>query len=72
MARQIIPTSAEPSVQELEHRIAVLERQIAALAEASRVLAAALEGTPLDTPDGDAKAAARRAHEMLLLPPLAS
>lgn len=68
MARQITHGS---SVLALEHRVAVLERQVAALAEAARLLAAALEGTPLDSPDGsDAPLAARRAHEVLLLPPL--
>ncbi|TYB43931.1 hypothetical protein [Actinomadura chibensis] len=70
MARQIIP---ESPVLVLEHRVAVLERQVAALTEAVRLLAAALEGTPLDSPDSGAAApAARRAHELLLLPPLAS
>lgn len=68
MARQITHGS---SVLALEHRVAVLERQVTALAEATRLLAAALEGTPLDSPDhGDATATARRAHELLLLPPL--
>ncbi|MEV4002574.1 hypothetical protein [Actinomadura sp. NPDC049753] len=65
MARQISHGSSVPA---LEHRVAVLERQVAALAEAARLLAAALEGTPLDAlDDGDT---ARRAHELLLLPPL--
>ncbi|MEU8344838.1 hypothetical protein AB0C74_24320 [Spirillospora sp. NPDC048832] len=68
MARQIGPS---PSVLALEQRVAVLERQIAALAEAARLVAAALEGTPLDSPDDDRTPAARRAHELLLLPPLA-
>ncbi|GAA1898474.1 hypothetical protein [Actinomadura bangladeshensis] len=69
MARQIGPYS---SVLALEQRVAVLERQVSALAEAARLLAAALEGTPLDSPDDTAPLVARRAHELLLLPPLAS
>ncbi|MES9538553.1 hypothetical protein AB0C21_17035 [Spirillospora sp. NPDC049024] len=68
MARQIIHGSSVPA---LEHRVAVLERQVAALTEAARLLAAALEGTPLDTPDrGGTAPTARQAHELLLLPPL--
>ncbi|TYK43605.1 hypothetical protein [Actinomadura decatromicini] len=60
MARQIIP---ESPVLVLEHRVAALERQVAALTEATRLLAAAVEGTPLDSPgDGEAAPAARRAH----------
>ncbi|RKS71029.1 hypothetical protein BZB76_5511 [Actinomadura pelletieri DSM 43383] len=69
MARQI--TTPGHSDLALEHRVATLERQVAALTEATRLLAAALEGTPLDPPDdGDTAATARRAHELLLLPPL--
>ncbi|MEU5994930.1 hypothetical protein ABZ806_38645 [Spirillospora sp. NPDC047418] len=68
MARQIGPN---PSVLALEQRVAVLERQVAALAQATRLLATALKGTPFDSPDDDTAPAARRAHELLLLPPLA-
>ncbi|MEV0665817.1 hypothetical protein ACIBI3_29090 [Actinomadura luteofluorescens] len=69
MARQISHGSSVPA---LEHRVAVLERQVAALAEAARLLATALEGTPLDTSElGDTAPTARQAHELLLLPPLA-
>ncbi|CNE90009.1 Uncharacterised protein [Mycobacterium tuberculosis] len=68
MARQIGPTL---SVLALEQRVAVLERQVATLAEAARLLASALEGTPLDSPDDSRAPAARRAHELLLLPPIA-
>ncbi|MER7542918.1 hypothetical protein [Actinomadura sp.] len=67
MARQIGPGSSIPA---LEQRVAVLEGQVAALTEAARLLASALEGTPLDSPDDDRTPAARRAHELLLLPPL--
>ncbi len=67
MARQIVPT---PSVLALEQRVAVLEQQVSALAEAARLLAAALEGTPLDSPNDNGTPAARRAHELLLIPPL--
>ncbi|NDU71503.1 hypothetical protein GWI34_02530 [Actinomadura sp. DSM 109109] len=67
MARQISHGSSVPA---LEHRVATLERQVAALAEAARLLAAALEGTPLDAPEpGGTAPTARRAHELLLLPP---
>ncbi|GGQ20389.1 hypothetical protein BKA00_001032 [Actinomadura coerulea] len=48
----------------------MLERQVAALAEAARLLAAALEGAPLDTGHGEAAPTARQAQELLLLPPL--
>ncbi|SNS11468.1 hypothetical protein [Actinomadura mexicana] len=48
MARQISHGSSVPA---LEHRVAVLERQVAALAEAARLLAAAVESTSPDTPD---------------------
>ncbi|TDC85837.1 hypothetical protein [Actinomadura sp. 7K507] len=68
MARQITHGSFTAV---LEDRVAVLERQVTALTEAVRLLAAAVEGTPLDPPDGDTSPAARRAHELLLLPPLA-
>jgi hypothetical protein len=71
MARQI--TIHGSSVLALEYRVAVLERQVAALTEATRLLAAALEGTPPDSPgdgDGDGTPTTRRAHELLLLPPL--
>ncbi|MEU4822084.1 hypothetical protein AB0H37_09450 [Actinomadura sp. NPDC023710] len=68
MARQI---SHGSSALALEHRVAVLERQVAALAEAARLLAAAVEDAPLDTPDhGEPAPTAKRAHELLLLPPL--
>lgn len=68
MARQIVQGSP---ILDLEHRVAVLERQVAALTEAARLPAAAVEGTPLDPPDGGGTApSARRAHELLLLPPL--
>ena len=67
MARQITQGS---SVPELEHRVAVLERQVAALTEATRLLAAALEGDPLAPGDDVTARTARRAHELLLLPPL--
>ncbi|MCP9948962.1 hypothetical protein [Actinomadura madurae] len=67
MARQITHGSTVPA---LEHRVAVLERQVAALTEATRLLAAALEGTPLDPAADAAAPTARRAHELLLLPPL--
>ncbi|QKW37016.1 hypothetical protein HUT06_25865 [Actinomadura sp. NAK00032] len=66
MAKQIGPS---PSALALEQRVAVLERQIATLTVAARLLASALEGTPLDSPDGEP--AARQAHTLLLLPPLA-
>ncbi|TMQ86644.1 hypothetical protein ETD83_40155 [Actinomadura soli] len=68
MARQI--TTPGYTGLALEHRVAVLEQQVAALIEATRLLAAALEGTPLDTPDDGTTPTARRAHELLLLPPL--
>lgn len=70
MAKQITITG--PPVLALEHRVAVLERQVAGLTEAARLLAAALEGTPLDAPGDGTTPTARRAHELLLLPPLAS
>ncbi|MEO3827645.1 hypothetical protein [Actinomadura sp. B10D3] len=69
MARQITHGSTVPA---LEQRVAVLERQVAALTEATRLLAAALEGTPLDSAGDVAARTARRAHELLLLPPLTS
>ncbi|MBT2212660.1 MULTISPECIES: hypothetical protein [Actinomadura] len=71
MTRQITPGF---SVLSLENRIAVLERQVALLTEAATLMAAALEGTPLDPPsDGGAEPAPlRRARELLLLPPLRS
>ncbi|WP_067800963.1 hypothetical protein [Actinomadura formosensis] len=53
MARQIV-TGAGPSVQELEHRIAVLERQVAELTETTRALAAALEHASPAIPGGGA------------------
>lgn len=53
MARQIV-TGAGPSVQELEHRIAVLERQVAELTETTRALAAALEHASPAMPDDGA------------------
>lgn len=68
MAKQIGPN---PSVFALEQRVAVLERQVAALAEATRLLTAALEGTPLDSPNDDRTPEAGLAHELLLLPPIA-
>ncbi|MFI0411736.1 hypothetical protein [Actinomadura sp. 3N508] len=56
MARQL---STGSPVLALEHRVAVLERQVAALTEATRLLASALEGTPLDAPDDGAAPVAR-------------
>lgn len=67
MARQISHGSSVPA---LEHRVAVLERQVAALAEAARLLAAGLEGAPLATDHGETAPTARQAQELLLLPPL--
>ncbi|MFG2088593.1 MULTISPECIES: hypothetical protein [unclassified Spirillospora] len=68
MPRQITTASAGLSVPVLEHRIAVLERRVALLTDAIRTLAAALEGNPLDPPDGGGTTrAAREAHELLLL-----
>jgi hypothetical protein len=66
MARQITPP---PSILALEQRVAVLERQVAALSEVARLLLSALEGTPPASPDDDKTLAARLAHELLLLPP---
>ncbi|NKZ07471.1 hypothetical protein [Actinomadura latina] len=50
MARQII-TGAAPSVPALEHRIAVLERQVAELTETTRALVAAVERASLNISD---------------------
>ncbi|MFA1542569.1 hypothetical protein [Actinomadura monticuli] len=57
MARQIGPPSL--SVLALEQRVAVLERQTAALARAARLLAAALEDVAFDT-SNDGTPVARR------------
>jgi len=59
MARQIGPGL---SVLALEQRVAVLERQTAALARAARLLAATLEDVAFDTPADAGTLLARRAH----------
>jgi len=52
----------------MEERVHRLEAQADALAEAIEVLARGLEGGPMTEPrNSQAEAAARRAHELLLL-----
>jgi hypothetical protein len=58
---------SDPAEQALDglHR---LEARVDALAEAVEVLARGLEGSPMAEPENHpARAAARRAHELLLL-----
>ncbi|HEU5023496.1 MAG TPA: hypothetical protein VFV01_01110 [Spirillospora sp.] len=67
MSRQITFGSADTSVMALEHRVAVLERRVAAVTEALQVMAMALENT-VRVPSDDAKATALRQARELLLP----
>lgn len=71
MARQITFGSADISVRTLEHRVEVLERHVAAVTEALRVMAMALEDTPPGLSD-DARSALRQARELLLPEPPSS
>jgi hypothetical protein len=70
MARQIEPRFGEPRLATLDRRVADLEARLDVLTEAVQLLARALEGRPLEEPAEPAIArAARRASELLLLPP---
>ncbi|GAA0229884.1 hypothetical protein GCM10009527_027950 [Actinomadura nitritigenes] len=71
MARQITFGSADIAVRTLEHRVEVLERHVAALTEALRVMAMAVEDTPSGLSD-DARSALRQARELLLPQPPSS
>ncbi|MFC4909554.1 hypothetical protein [Actinomadura gamaensis] len=67
MSRQFGIGQQPLSVPALEDRIRALEMRLALLSEAVGVMAAGLEGTPLDEPGDEAMArAARRAHELAI------